>query len=96
MIRRATGFPVTILLLFLLTISLQLIGGEYVGVSQQNKNGHERIQANNDFAIKVDQDIAKLRDDEEEKAGETDYCTENPSEPECNSKSPSDEDETTT
>ena len=96
MIGWATVFPVTILSLFFLTISLHSIGGEHVGVAQQTKIDHERIRVSNDFAKKVDQDIAKLRDYEEEKADETDHCTENPDEPECNSISPSDVDGTIT
>lgn len=96
MIGRATVFPVTILSLFFQTISLHSIGGEHVGVSQQTKIDHERIRVYNELAKKVDQDIAKLRYYEEEKADETDYCTENPDEPECNSISPSDVDGTIT
>ena len=96
MIGRATVFPVTILSLFFLSISLHSIGGEHVGVSQQTKIDHKRIRGNNELAKKVDRDITKLRDDKEEKADETDYCTENPDEPECNSESPNDVDETIT
>ena len=96
MIGRARVFLVTILSLFFLSISLHSIGGEHLRVSQQTKIDHERIRGNNELAKKVDRDITKLRDDEEETADETDYCTENPDEPECNSESPNYLDKTIT
>ena len=96
MIGRATVFPVSILSLFFLAITFHSIGGEQVGVSKHTKIDHERIRVNNELAKKVDQDIAKLRDYGEEKDDETDYCTENPDEPEYNSIYPNDEDGTIT
>ena len=96
MIVWATVFSVTNLSLFYLIISLHSIGGDHVVVSQQTKTDHERIRVNTELVKKVDQDITKLRDDREQTADDTNYCTENPDEPECNSKSPSDEDETIT